>query len=64
MNGTTAKILAVIKEFIAQEQYPPTFAEIRDLAGLSTTSLVAYHLERLQANGLVTWREESHGRLG
>lgn len=44
-------ILEFISTFISDNQYPPTFEEIREGLGLSTKSLVNYHLCALEAAG-------------
>jgi len=47
-------ILNFIREFIAREKYPPSYEEIRAGLGLSTKSLVDYHLGILERKNLIT----------
>jgi repressor LexA len=47
-------LLDFIGDFIARNQYPPSYEEIRVGLGLSTKSLVDYHLGILEAKGLIT----------
>jgi repressor LexA len=54
MKPLTAKqqaILTFIEDFISKHHYPPTYEEIRVGLGLSTKSLVDYHLNALEAAG-------------
>jgi len=44
-------ILTFIEDFVAKHHYPPTFEEIRVGVGLSTKSLVDYHLNALEQAG-------------
>jgi repressor LexA len=44
-------ILAYIEQFVAERHYPPTYEEIRQGCGLSTKSLVDYHLNALESAG-------------
>jgi repressor LexA len=57
-SGLTAvqrKVLATIKDFIDQHQYPPTIEELRTRLDLASLSSVYHHLRTLQAKGLITW---------
>lgn len=47
-------ILTFIQDFMAQHHYPPTYEEIRSGLGLSTKSLVDYHLTALEVAGLIS----------
>lgn len=51
-------LLRFIDGFIAREHYPPTIEEMRRGLGWSTKSLVVFHLEALEAEGLI---ERVHG---
>lgn len=54
MKALTPKqqaILSYIERFMAERHYPPTYEEIRQGCGLSTKSLVDYHLNALEAAG-------------
>ena len=46
-------ILNFIEEFVAARHYPPTYEEIRAGLGLSTKSLVDYHLTALETAGYI-----------
>lgn len=52
---TRQKILDFIVSYNLKHKRPPTIREIRDAAGLLTTSTVPYHLRKLQADGLIDW---------
>lgn len=47
-------ILAFIRAYIDRTGYPPSHEEIRDALGMSTKSLVNYHLECLERAGYLT----------
>lgn len=49
-TGKQDRILAYIK----RREKPPTYAEIQKDCGISSTSLVAYHLKKLQAKGEIS----------
>lgn len=57
----SARVLEVIREHIALHGYPPSLREIQDAAGISSTSVVSYHLGRLEQAGLVE-RDENKTR--
>ena len=57
MKPLTAKqqqMLTFIQDFMARQHYPPTYEEIRSGLGLSTKSLVDYHLTALEQAGLIS----------
>lgn len=51
-------LLNFIRGFISKNHYPPTYEEIRRGIGWSSKSLVSYHLDKLEAAGLL-WRGSS-----
>lgn len=53
MNGLTESIHNFIKHFITDNEYPPTIKEIQDGLEVSSTSLVAYHLDILEAEQVI-----------
>ncbi len=56
MKPLTSKqqaILNFIEDFVATRHYPPTYEEIRAGLGLSTKSLVDYHLTALEEAGYI-----------
>ena len=48
INEKQVRMLAFIKEFMAENGYPPTHEEIRTGLKISSKSLVNYHLEALE----------------
>jgi len=57
MNELTimqAKVLEIISRFIESKGFPPTLAEIADLAGYSSPNAVAGHLDRLKKKGFIS----------
>ncbi len=54
LSQNAQAILNFIREFVARNNYPPTYEEIRVGLGLSTKSLVDYHLRRLERNDLIS----------
>lgn len=50
-------ILNYISRFIETNHYPPTVREIGEGVELKSSSTVQNHLERLRANGYVTWQD-------
>jgi repressor LexA len=46
-------ILNFIQDFMARHHYPPTYEEIRSGLGMSTKSLVDYHLTALEEAGVI-----------
>lgn len=56
------RILDVVGEYIDENGYPPSMREICSAAGISSTSVVSYNLDRLEEAGyLVRDREVSRG---
>jgi len=56
------RILEFIRQFIKEHDYPPTIREIGAAVGISSTSVVNYHLNVLQERGyIVREREISRG---
>ncbi len=51
----TIAALEFITAHLAEKHYPPTYREILATTGMSTMSLVAYHLGLLREAGLITW---------
>jgi SOS-response transcriptional repressor LexA len=54
MEHTRALILNFIKDYTAKNHYAPTMEEIRAGLGLSSKSLVDYHLKAMVAGGQIT----------
>ena len=51
MNGTRKMIKEFIVAFMARQHYAPTMEEIRAGCGLSSKSLVDYHLNAMESDG-------------
>ena len=49
------EILQYIDQFVTENGYPPSVREIGAAVGLRSTASVIYHLNHLQAKGLVTY---------
>lgn len=49
--GRCASVLRVIDEWTDLNGYPPTLNEIGALAGISSSSMVVYHVDELVARG-------------
>ncbi|MGZ3541030.1 MAG: transcriptional repressor LexA [Vulcanimicrobiaceae bacterium] len=57
MEGTTERqrrILEVIREFTAEQGYPPSVREIGERVGLSSSSTIHSHLKTLERRGLIS----------
>ncbi|HEY8297170.1 MAG TPA: transcriptional repressor LexA [Candidatus Baltobacteraceae bacterium] len=57
MEGTTERqqrILEVIREFTAEQGYPPSVREIGERVGLSSSSTIHSHLKTLERHGLIS----------
>ncbi|KKN04253.1 hypothetical protein LCGC14_1099110, partial [marine sediment metagenome] len=46
-NDTTERIMRFIRDYVVKEGIPPTVREIKEGCALSSTSLVAHHLDKL-----------------
>jgi repressor LexA len=56
VSDVQRRILDAIRDFADENNRPPTIREIQQMAGLSTPSLVKYHLDILMEGGHVTHR--------
>ena len=54
LSNKSRAVLAYIQDFIGKYRYPPTYEEIRQGVGLSSKSLVDYHLTALEEHKLIT----------
>lgn len=52
-NDTTERIMRFIRDYVVKEGIPPTVREIKEGCALSSTSLVAHHLDKLEAAGRI-----------
>ncbi|OAH61931.1 hypothetical protein [Domibacillus aminovorans] len=51
------KIFDYICSYIEQNNYSPSVREIGKHVGLVSTSTIQWHLDRLRADGYVTWQD-------
>lgn len=51
MGDGTGRVLAAIRDHMRARGYPPTIREIGRAAGMSSTSVVEYHLRKLARRG-------------
>lgn len=58
MNQQTWRVLLAIEQFIEQNGYPPSYAEIADLADMPI-STAGEHVRRLASAGIITRRPRS-----
>lgn len=50
---TRARVLIAIESHWAENGYAPTLRDIQEAANISSTSVVSYHLKRLEAMGKI-----------
>ncbi len=50
---TRWRILEFIRNFVEQRSYAPTIAEIQQSLGISSSSVVKYHLDALEEEGII-----------
>ncbi len=56
-----ARVLAFLRTYRAEHDWPPTLREIQAGAGLSSTSQASYHCGVLAEQGLIVWNRR-HAR--
>ena len=63
-SGDTRRtlIVAFIGQYTAQHGYAPTGTEIRQALGISSTSILSWHLDRLERDGTLTRYRETGPR--
>ncbi|MBM3187463.1 MAG: repressor LexA [Chloroflexi bacterium] len=62
LSDRQERMLRVIRDYTQEYGYPPTFREIGELVGISSTSVVSYNLKVLQREGyLARDRDVSRG---
>ncbi|MHA2046498.1 MAG: LexA family protein [Candidatus Thorarchaeota archaeon] len=49
----TDEVLEFIQDYISSNLYPPTIREIGDGCDISSTSVVVYHLDKLEKYGFI-----------
>ena len=60
-ENKTIKVLDVIKSYVENKGYPPTFREIMQVLNLHSTATINYHLNKLEEQGLIK-RDNSKNR--
>ena len=55
MHPTATRVLAAIEAHLTQHGYAPTVRELCAATGITSTSVVAYHLAQLRAQGLISF---------
>jgi repressor LexA len=58
LSDRQIRILAFIRSYLGEHNYPPTIREIGAAVGISSTSVVKYNLERLEEKGHIDRRQE------
>ncbi len=58
LSDRQVRILAFIRSYLEEHSYPPSIREIGKAAGIASTSVVKYNLERLQDKGYIERSEE------
>jgi len=54
VSDTRQRIVEFIRDFVEQKGYAPTMGEVQTALGLSSKSLVEYHLKALEEEGVIT----------
>ena len=57
MTAKQKRILDFINQYWKENYRSPTIREIRDSAGISSTSLVSFHLDKLRFGGQIIWND-------
>jgi len=50
----TERVLRVVREYIDLHGYAPSIRDVQEWADISSTSLVVYHLQKLEREGKLT----------
>jgi len=58
MTPIQRRLLTAIVHYVRRHGYPPTLRELTVLAAVSSTSVAAHNLRRLQARGYLTIGEK------
>ena len=57
MHPTTARVLAAIEAHLTQHGYAPTMRELCAATGITSISVISYHLHQLRAQGLISFKD-------
>ena len=52
-HSTTAAVLQAIQAFWAEEGFSPSIRDVMDATGITSTSVVRYHLLKLEQAGVI-----------
>ena len=63
MHSTTKVIYDVICEYWIENKYSPSYRDIVSIGGLSTPSIVHYHIQKLKAAGLIEQTKDTDRSL-
>lgn len=55
LSAREQAVLAFVRRYYGKHGFSPTFREIKDEAGISSTSVVSYQVERLRDRGLINF---------
>lgn len=56
-DATRLEILEMVTGYIREHGFSPTLREIADATGISSSSVVAYHLSHMRDAGIITYRD-------
>ena len=59
LTDSQQRIMDFINRYVSMNDVPPTIREIQHGAGISSTSMVSYHLKALERANLLNRRERS-----
>lgn len=57
MNEKQKRMMDFINSYWKEQYRSPTLREIKDGAGVSSISLVSYHLDKLRLGGQIIWND-------
>lgn len=58
MKVTDEEILEVIRKYMAENGYPPSFRDIGEKTGITSAGSVKYRLNKLREKGLLTYDDK------
>ena len=56
-SAEDAEIVSAIARFCSQHGYGPSFIEVGKACGFNSTASIKYRLDKLRAEGKVTWQD-------
>lgn len=60
LTDKQTEILNIIKEFINEYGYSPSFREVGKIAGLNSSATVFVHLKNLKEKGYITYKKGAY----